>query len=710
MKYDLLKKEFGYFGSFMIWDDTYDANGLPREISNKNYRDEKLNKDYIYLAMNIRLDKKHFGTINNGYLTNKDIFDDDLPEFFIFHGLKDGKYNVTPYTRLNKLYTGTILEGSYITDFFKVSPKSNTPDGYCTASEKEVFSYIDSLDESKKKAFLCKQLKALDREIFLLEIDRPKIIVMDVIKDLVNFCFEKYVNKDDFPSLYKAEIVDSPSSFGTVLRKRDRNIIHEFMVNIDSNDYPQNIIKTLERNIDYLISLRRIDSKAHLLSIFYLSLDLTYNFSKDCMNYLKYIKEKYRLDIEKISQIFSKKIIIEIVKNFFFLFIDESKKSPLHHKVYLDNLNNANANYLIRVSKDINYLLYLLKTVNISNSSFIVYDIDSYVFINLYKKILNLDGFIFYKNEDLIKDMNFEVFAATIDSDNFSNVNNIISVNNIDKYLILVDFALISNPAFYGSRVSLLKNINISHVYNHYNKEMAIIPSKDSQHISYEYYNDSFTLVSDRKIEKEVFMEDNLIDIFDQLNEINKSFRLIDLLTDIKRGDKANDLAYNDYDSDSSLSLKYISNGNINKGFLDDKNCITYKVDKDSIDKNITIASKGDILLTKSLPYNAVIIDKNQDYLVSDNIYVLKIDKAKVDSYYVLAYLLAYSTKNKINTQSNSSIISMKTIKNIPINLYSEKNSSEISRNMKDIINHLKDAYNKINLLNTQKEKIYKEL
>lgn len=44
MKYDLLKKEFGYFGSFMIWDDTYDANGLPREISNKNYRDKKLNK------------------------------------------------------------------------------------------------------------------------------------------------------------------------------------------------------------------------------------------------------------------------------------------------------------------------------------------------------------------------------------------------------------------------------------------------------------------------------------------------------------------------------------------------------------------------------------------------------------------------------------------------------------------------------------------
>lgn len=710
MKYDLLKKEFGYFGSFMIWDDTYDANGLPREISNKNYRDEKLNKDYIYLAMNIRLDKKHFGTINNGYLTNKDIFDDDLPDFFIFHGLKDGKYNVTPYTRLNKLYMGTILEGSYITDFFKVSPKSNIPDGYCTASEKEVFSYIDSLDESKKKAFLCKQLKALDREIFLLEIDHPKIIVMDVIKDLVSFCFEKYVNKDDFPSLYKAEIVDSPSSFGTVLRKRDRNIIHEFMVNIDSNDYPQNIIKTLDGNIDYLISLRRIDNKAHLLSIFYLSLDLTYNFSKDCMNYIKYIKEKYRLEIEKISQIFSKKIIIEIVKNFFFLYVDEAKKSPLYNKVYLNNLNNANANYLIRVSKDINYLLYLLKTVSISKSSFIVYDIDSYVFINLYKKILNLDGFIFFKNDDLIKDMNFEVFASNVDCDNVSNINNIIRVNNIDKYLILVDFALISNPAFYGSRVSLLNNINISHVYNYCNKEIAIISSKDSQRISYEYYNDGFTLVSDRKIEKDVLMEDNLLDIIDQLNEINKSFRLIDLLTDIKRGDKANDLAYNDYDSDSSLSLKYISNGNINKGFLEDKNCITYKVDKDSIDKNITIASKGDILLTKSLPYNAVIIDKNQDYLVSDNIYVLKVDKAKVDSYYVLAYLLSQSTKNTINTLSNSSIISMKTIKNIPISLYSEDNSIQISRNMKDIINHLKDAYNKINLLNTQKEKIYKKL
>lgn len=710
MKYDLLKKEFGYFGSFMIWDDTYDANGLPREISNKNYRDEKLNNDYIYLAMNIRLDKKHFGTINNGYLTNNDIFDDNLPDFFIFHGLKDGKYNVTPYTRLNKLYTGTILEGSYITDFFKVSPKSNTPDGYCTASEKEVFSYIDSLNESKKKAFLCKQLKALDREIFLLEIDHPKIIVMDVIKDLVSFCFEKYVNENDFPNLYKASIVDSPSSFGTILRRHDRNIIHEFMVNIDPKDYPKNIIKTLEKNIDYLMSLKKINNRAHLLSIFYLSLDLSYNFSIDCMNYLKYIKEKYRLEIEKISQIFSKEIIIEIVKNFFFLYVDETNKSPLHNKVYLDNLNNANANYLIRLSRDVNYLLYLLKTVNISNSSFIVYDIDSYVFINLYKKILNLDGFIFFKNDDLIKDMNFEFFATNVEYDNFLNIKNIIRVNNIDKCLILMDFSLISNPAFLGSRVSLLKNINISHLYNYYNKEIAIISSKDSKNISYKYYNDSFTLVSDRRIEKDVLMENNLIDIFDQLNEINKSFKLIDLLTDIKRGNKANDLAYNDYNSSSHLSLKYISNGNINKGFLDDENCIIYKVDKDDIEKPITIASKGDILLTKSLPYYAVIVDKNHDYLVSDNIYVLKVGTKKVDSYYILAYLLSNSTKNIINTISNSNIISMKTIKNIPISIYSDDNSIEISKHMKDTINNLKDAYNKISLLNTQKEKIYKKL
>lgn len=710
MKYDLLKKEFGYFGSFMVWDNTYHSNGLPEEISDKKYRDENLNKDYIYLAMNIRLDKKHFGTVKEGYLTNKDIFDDDLPDFFIFHGLKGGKYNVTPYTRLNKLYTGTILEGSYITDFFKVSPKSDTPDGYCTASEKEVFSYIYSLNESKKKAFLCKQLKALDREIFLLEIDHPKIIVMDVIKDLVSFCFEKYVNKNDFPNLYKAEIVDSPSSFGTVLKRREINIIYEIMVNIDPNDYPIDIIKSMEKNIEYLMSLKNIDNKAHLLSIFYLSLDLTYNFSKDCMNYLKYIKEKYRLEIEKISQIFSKKIIIEIVKNFFFLYVDETNKSPLHNKVYLDNLNNANANYLIRVSRGVNYLLYLLKTVNISKSSFIVYDIDSYVFINLYKKILNLDGFIFFKNDDLIKDMNFEFFATNVEYDNFLNIKNMISVNNIDKCLILMDFSLISNPAFFGSRVSLLKNINISHLYNHHNKEIAIISSKDSKNISYKYYNDSFTLVSDRRIEKDVLMEDNLIDIFDQLNEINKSFKLIDLLTDIKRGNKANDLAYNDYNSSSHLSLKYISNGNINKGFLDDKNCIIYKVDKDDIEKSITIASKGDILLTKSLPYYAVIVDKNHDYLVSDNIYVLKVDKTKVDSYYVLAYLLACSTKNKINTLSNSSIISMKTIKNIPISIYSDDISMEISKHMKDTINNLKDAYNKIIQLNTQKEKIYKKL
>lgn len=51
----------------------------------------------------------------------------------------------------------------------------------------------------------------------------------------------------------------------------------------------------------------------------------------------------------------------------------------------------------------------------------------------------------------------------------------------------------------------------------------------------------------------------------------------------------------------------------------------------------------------------------------------------------------------------------MKTIKNISISIYSDDNSIEISKHMKDTINNLKDAYNKISLLNTQKEKIYKK-
>ena len=73
MKYDLLKKEFGYFGSFMIWDDSIQKNSLPKKLDNKEFRDESLNSDFIYLAMNIRLDKKNFKDVDKDLLTKETV-------------------------------------------------------------------------------------------------------------------------------------------------------------------------------------------------------------------------------------------------------------------------------------------------------------------------------------------------------------------------------------------------------------------------------------------------------------------------------------------------------------------------------------------------------------------------------------------------------------------------------------------------------------
>src|SRR5699024_1109722 len=105
--------------SFMIWDDSKVKNGMPENFDDKDFRDENLNPNYIYLAMNIRInwdigDDKDFIT-NKEMFESKELFPGSIPPFFMFHDLHD-KHKTTPYTRFSKIYTGTKLEGSYITD------------------------------------------------------------------------------------------------------------------------------------------------------------------------------------------------------------------------------------------------------------------------------------------------------------------------------------------------------------------------------------------------------------------------------------------------------------------------------------------------------------------------------------------------------------------------------------------------------------------
>lgn len=703
MKYDLLKKEFAYFGSFMIWDNSIQKNGLPKKLDNKEFRDERLNSDFIYLAMNIRLDKKNFKDIDNDFLTNDEIFTSDMPAFCSFHSLDDGKYNNTPYTRLNKLYSNTVLEGAYITDFFKVAPNSKIPNGYATKTSDEVFLYLYSLSKEDRDNFLRYQLLALERELELLEIENPKFIVMELIYDLVKYSFDKFVNKKDFPNLYRAKIVDKPSSFGTVLNKYQRDIIHIFLKNLDYNSYPEFLIAYLEKYSQDIVDLKFIKSKADLMAIFYICLEDYDDFPNDIKSYLDKIKISYKDLIENIKKSFSKDFIYELIKNFPFIYSDESMWNEYIEKFYKDLAEDG---MLVNISQNLSYIINLFKVKEIENLTFLSKDFDTYIFIFLFKKALNLQGNIYYK--DLVKDFKYPSFFSLINKANYKLVEKILDGNNFSFTNLLLSYEAF-NSLYFKNLKEKLFNKDLYLLINFNNENILISTGKNTNKIEYKYYDDKCRLFLKEIIEKKNLKNDPLSLSLNENAKIKKSLKLSDFLLSIKRGYPTVEL--NDdwvNNSNSKKGVKYLSNSNINKGFVDHRNCLVYELIDEDKEKSYNYAEKGDIIITKNSPYSASIVDRDEKYLVNDNCFILKVDKNKIDPFYILAFL----SSKKLIRSINTNVLSIKKIKSLPINLHSSSDIEDISAKMKKIIidlevlyeNFLKLDHNRKNVFNSREK------
>lgn len=703
MKYDLLKKEFTYCGSFMIWDNSIQKNGLPKKLDNKEFRDERLNSDFIYLAMNIRLDKKNFKDIDKDFLTNDEIFTSDMPAFCGFHSLDDGKYNNTSYTRLNKLYSNTVLEGSYITDFFKVPPNSKIPNGYATKTSDEVFLYLDSLSKDGRDNFLRYQLLALERELELLEIENPKFIVIELIYDLVKYSFDKFVNKKDFPNLYKAKIVDKPSSFGTVLNKYQRDIIHIFLKNLDYNSYPEFLIAYLEKYSQDIKDLKSIKNKADLMAIFYICLEDYDDFPNDIKSYLDKIKISYKDLIENIKKTFSKAFIYELIKNFPFIYADESMWNEYIEKFYKDLAEDG---MLVNISQNLSYIINLFKVKDIENSSFILKDFDTYIFLFLFKKALNLQGNIYYKED--VKDLKFPSFFSKINEINYKAVEKMLDDNDLSYTNLLLSYEDF-NSLYFKNLKEKLFNKDLYRLINFNNDNILISIGKKSDQIEYEYYDDKCRLFLKEIIEKKNLKDNPLTLSLNENAKIKKSLKLADFLLYIKRGYPTVELS-NDWvnNSNSKKGVKYLSNSNINKGFIDHRNCLVYELIDEDKEKFYNYAEKDDIIITKNSPYSASIVENDEKYLVNDNCFILTVDKNKIDSYYILAFL----SSKKLIRSINTNVLSIKKIKSLPINLHSSSDIEDISAKMKKIIidlevlyeNFLKLDHNRKNVFNSEKK------
>ena len=700
MKYDLLKKEFGYFGSFMIWDDSIQKNSLPKKLDNKEFRDERLNSDFIYLAMNIRLDKKNFKDIDKDFLTNDEIFTSNMPAFCGFHSLDDGKYNNTPYTRLNKLYTNTVLEGAYITDFFKVSPNSKKPNGYATRTSDEVFEYLESLNDEDKDNFIRYQFIELERELELLEISTPKFIVMESIYDIFTYYFNKLINEKDFPNLHKAKIIDKPSSFGTVLTKYQSDIIHIFLKNVDRNSYPEFLISNLEKNINFIEKLQNIKNKLHVLAILYICLNENKKFPIDVKYYIEDIKKTYFPIIGKIQKSFSNNFIYELIKNLPYIYGDKSIINENLENLYK---NFVNENVLFNINQNFPNIINLFKVKEIQKHSFLLHDFDSYIFVQIFKKSLGLKGNVYYKDDKKLNDLEYDRFFSSINKNNLKFIDNIIEKNKftfINLFLDYKDFKRLWSEKFKEK----LFNKNFYSILNFNNYKLLLSMGKIQENIEYAYYDDKHNLFFKEYITKENLNGKSLPLASSCKSKINSPLTLGDFLLSIKRGYQTTEFS-KDWKNDinSKKGIKYLTNSNINKGFINKSNCSIFELINENREKYYNYAQKDDIIITKNSPYSAAIVENNEKYLVNDNCFILKIDKNKIDPYYILAFLSSKKLIRSINTNA----LSIKKINSLPINLHSLEEVEKISSEMKNIIKNLEDIYENFSKLDYRRENIF---
>lgn len=690
MNYELLKKEFSHLSSFLIWDDERIRNGLPPCFDDEKYREENFRPSYIYLAMNLRTDDEGFYSLYDSF--RGDVFDifnkSELVPFWVFHNLEEGTFSKadSAITRFNNLFSDTKLEGAYVTDFFKTSPGGKILDGFVTKDGEEVFSFLRSLDKKSYETYIKTQLKALDREIELLGVSDPKFLVINSVYDLVKDSFDKFLNEEDFPHLYRAEIVDVPPPYGAAIRKDVSKIISLILENVDENLYPNFIIDSICKNYFVIESLRDLTNPAHTMAILYLSLNINFNLPKTTRSYLENIGSRYQSLIKMIKSCFSKDIILEIIKNFPYIF-SKISLSEGESSFYREILK-AGRNCLIILDHDMSKLSLLLKQNLLVDSSFLVGDYDEFILLSLMKKALAVPGFVFMRDDFSIKNLNFDRIIDL--SGDLTLCEKILDENSFSEALLVMPYEDFMRERDLSFRKSIENKFPLFSLTNFDNQKVFLKVGRREDRLFYRFFDRNYILFKEGYFDVSLVSKDPLAEL-NIIKDNSRIYRLKDFIIQARRGYSVAELLNLGFSYDCD-GFSYVSNANIGKGFVSG----TYSTFAGNI-SSLFYASEGDLIISKTFPYNTAIVDDVNKYLVNDNLFILRLDKNKVDPYYILAFLKSQKTKDLIKSElKNSNNLSMKVLKNLEIAFYSIKKREAIKNSIVDNLKNTKEAYKNI--------------
>lgn len=708
MKYELLKKEFSHLSSFMVWDNSLIKNAVPDSLEDEKFREKYLKSDFIYIALNLITDNEDFYKIYKNFSGDvyKDIFDKtNLRPWWVFHNLEKGifAFSDPAISKLNRSFTSTKLEGTYITDFLKTSTKSDYLNGFVTKSAYETKKILKSLSKENLDKYLKIQLKALDREVYLLGIEKPKFLVMSSVFDIFSYAFNNLLNEKEFPHIFKGEIVDKPTSYGAPLNNNQFDLINIFLRNIDSDSYPKYMINYIEKNHKIIEDLIKIGNKAIVIGILYLSLDLSCNLSKECFSYLNKISYRYKDMINKIKLSFSKEMIREIIKNLPYLLTKGKSVINKKNLYFYESIFSHKGNILVNIDDSLDLLIDLLKLDNIRDAYFLTGSrIDSFVFVNLFEKSLKFSnrGRVLNKSLEEIKDKKIDKFVSRICKENLKLVEKILSKNNFNTAILIISYKEFIKEDNKDIIRKLVKNYKMYEVINFNNKEIYLKLGKKYNEILYKFYDKDFKLFSEKKLSIDLVDDFNFLKLKSLKTE--KIYKFEEFITFIRRGYSMAELL-NMGLKYSNDGISYITNSNISKGFLDDS-MIRLDCSKDKL----IFAQKNDLIISKSPPYKVVLIEDDEKYLANDNLFIVKIDKNKIEPFYIWAYLQSKKAQNLIfKNYKNKKNLSISLLKNMEINIYDSDKMEIIKESFMNNINNLKKYYRKLDNLNKMNEKLF---
>lgn len=525
---------------------------------------------------------------------------------------------------------------------------------------------------------------------------------MSSVFDIFSYAFNNLLNEKEFPHIFKGEIVDKPTSYGAPLKNNQFDMINIFLRNLDSESYPKFMINYIEKNHKIIEDLIKIGNKAIVIGILYLSLDLSCNLSKECFSYLNKISYRYKDMINKIKLSFSKEMIREIIKNLPYLLTKGKSVINKKNLYFYESIFSHKGNILVNIDDSLDLLINLLKLDNIRDSYFLTESrIDSFVFLNLFEKSLKFSNRrrVLNKSLDEIKDKKIDKFVSRICKENLKLVEKILSKNNFNTAILVISYKEFIEDNKYIIR-KLVKKYKMYEIINFNNKEIYLKLGKKYNEILYKFYDKDFKLFVEKNLSIDLAGDFNFLKLKSLKTE--KIYKFEEFITFIRRGYSMAELL-NMGLKYSNDGISYITNSNISKGFLDDS-----MIRLDCSKNRLIFAQKNDLIISKSPPYKVVLIEDDEKYLANDNLFIVKIDKNKIEPFYLWAYLQSKKAQNLIfKNYKNKKNLSISLLKNMEINIYDSDKMEIIKESFMNNINNLKKYYRKLDNLNKINEKLF---